>query len=187
MKELGSEVARQAEGSQPTQRNPNPNHDRTGRPVVTENTSRSSAQEIDTRFSRDCKNTNLDEDADHDRTERPVVIGQPIVSSTTFNEVDIDFRVSGLPHAVVKQAEISSVREHVKKIESHPHRQDLQADLQQKNACNPFSEKSKKMIKDMGSVELFESCETIPKVQCKECLLYWNQGIVYCIRGHLLK
>ena len=42
MKELGSEVARQpegevaqqAEGSQPTQPNPNPDHDRTGRPVV---------------------------------------------------------------------------------------------------------------------------------------------------------
>ena len=31
MKELGSEVVRQAEGSQPTQ--PNPNHDRTERPV----------------------------------------------------------------------------------------------------------------------------------------------------------
>ena len=49
MKELGSEVVRQAEGSQPTQPNPNPIHDRTGRPVVTENMSRSSAQEIDTR------------------------------------------------------------------------------------------------------------------------------------------
>ena len=60
------------------------------------------------------------------------------------------FRVSGLPHAVVKQAENFSVRELVKKIESHPHRQDLQADLQQSNAYNPFSEKSKKMIKDMG-------------------------------------
>ena len=43
MKELGSEVARQAEASQPTQPNPNPNHSRKGRPVVTENTSRSSA------------------------------------------------------------------------------------------------------------------------------------------------
>ena len=50
MKELGSEVARQAEGSQPTQLNPNPNHDRKERPVVAENTSRSSNQEIDTRF-----------------------------------------------------------------------------------------------------------------------------------------
>ena len=50
MKELGPEVARQAEGSQPTQTNPNPIH-RTGRPVVTEPTSRSSAQEIDAPFS----------------------------------------------------------------------------------------------------------------------------------------
>ena len=86
MKELGSEVARQAEVNQPTQPNPNPNHDRTDRPVVTEQTSRSSAQEIDTRFFRDCKNTNLfverlerdkdtdkNVDADHDRTGRPVV------------------------------------------------------------------------------------------------------------------
>ena len=101
--------------------------------------------------------------------------------------MDIDFRVSGLPHAVVKQAENSCVRELVKKIENHPHRQALQDDLQQNNADNPFSEKSKKMIKDMGNVELFELCETIPKVQCKECLLYWNQGIAYCICGHLLR
>ena len=35
------------------------------RPVVTEQTSRSSAQEIDTRFSRDCKNAISDVDADH--------------------------------------------------------------------------------------------------------------------------
>ena len=52
-----------------------------------------------------------------------------------------------------------------KKIESHPHRQDLQADQQQNNAYNPFSEKSKKMIQDMGNVELFELCET-PHVTC---------------------
>ena len=196
MKELVSEVARQAEGSQP---NPNPIH-RTWRPVVTEQTSRSSAQEIDTRFSLDCKNTNLfverlekdkdtdkDVDADRDRTGRLVVSGQPTGSSTQLEEVDIDFRGPGLPHAVVKQAENSRVRELVKKIESHPHRQDLQADLQQRNACNASSEKSKKMIRDMGNVELFELCETIPKTQCSECLFYWNQGIVYCTCGHLLR
>ena len=107
--------------------------------------------------------------------------------SAQLEEIDIDFRVSGLPPAVVKQAEKSRVRELVKKIESHPHRQDLQADLQQSNAYNTFSEKSKKMIRDMGNVELFELCETIPKVQCSECLLYWNQGIVYCTCGHLLR
>ena len=131
MKELGSEVARQAKGSQPTQPNPNPNHD---------------------------------------RTVRPVVCSQSVGSSSMFNEVDIDFRISGLSHSVVKQAENSRVREFVKKIESHPLRQDVQTDLQQNNAYNPLSEKSKKMIQDMGNVELFEFCETIPKVQCKDCL-----------------
>ena len=74
MKELGSEVARQSEGSQPTQPNPNPIH-RTGRPV-----------------------------GGH--------------WSPQLDEIDIDFRVSGLPHAVVKQAENFRVREFVKKIES---------------------------------------------------------------------
>ena len=86
--------------------------------------------------------------------------------------------MSGLPHAVVKQAENFRVRELVKKTESHPHRQALQADLQQSNAYNPFSEKSKKMIRDMVNVELFELCETIPKVPRSECFLSWNQGIV---------
>ena len=38
----------------------------------------------------------------------------------------------------------------------------------------------------MGNVELFELCETLPKVQCSECLLYWNQGVIYCTCGHLL-
>ena len=57
--------------------------------------------------------------------------GQPTGSSTQLEEVDTDSRVSGLPHAVVKQAENSRVREFEKKIENHPHRQDLQADLQQ--------------------------------------------------------
>ena len=95
--------------------------------------------------------------------------------------------MSGLRHAVVKQAENFRVRELVKKIESHPHRQALQADQQQSNAYNPSSEKPKKMIRDMGNVELFELCVTNPKVQCSECLLHWNQGIVCCTCGHPLR
>ena len=126
-------------------------------------------------------------DADHVRTVRPVESEQFIDLFTQRGDIDIDFRVSGLPHAVVKQAENFRVRELVKKIESHPHRRALQADLQQNNAYNPFSEESKAMIREMGNVELFELCETIPKVQCSECLLSWNQGIVHCNCGHLLR
>ena len=71
MKELGPEVARQALGSQPTQpKTPNPIV-RTGRPVTTEPPSRSSAQEIDKRFSLGCESTNVsversDKDKDAD-------------------------------------------------------------------------------------------------------------------------
>ena len=131
------------------------------------------------------KDKDADENVDADQTStvRPVS-GQPTGLFTLLE--DIDFRVSGLPHAVVKQAENFRVRELMKKIESHPHRQALQADLQQNNAYNPFSDESKAMIREMGNVELFVLCETIPKVQCSQCLLYWNQGIIYCKCGHLL-
>ena len=207
MKELGSEVARQPEGevvqqsksSQSGQPNPNRIH-RTGRPVLTEQTSRSSPQEIDTRFLLGCENTSLsveriekdkdtDENADADRvrTGRLVKSGQSIGLFTQREEIYINFRMSALPHAVVKQAQNFCVRELVKKIESYLHREAFQADLQQNNVYNPFSDDSKAMIRDMGNVELFELCETIPKVQCSECLLDKNQGIVYCTCGHLLR
>ena len=43
------------------------------------------------------------------------------------------------------------------------------------------------MIQDMGNVELFELFETVRKTQCKECLLFWSEGVVYCTCRHLLK
>ena len=69
---------------------------------------------------------------------------------------------------------------------NHPHREALHADLKQNNVYNPFSKNSKEMIREFGNVELFEFCETTPKVQCARCLLYWNQGIVYCTCGQCL-
>ena len=98
-----------------------------------------------------------------------------------MEEHKIDFRVPRLSHAVVKEAENFRVQGLVKKIESHPHREALQAYLQQNNVYNPSSNNSKAMIRELGNVELFGLCETIPKVQCSHCLLYWNQGIVYCL------
>ena len=94
----------------------------------------------------------------------------------------MDFRIPGLPHA-----ESSRVRELVKKIENHPDRHALQLDLQQNNAYNPLRATAKKMIKDVGNVHLFELFETDPETQCKACLSYWSEGIVYCTCGHLLK
>ena len=102
------------------------------------------------------KRLDQDKDAEENVDAHEVRTGQSIGLLTQREEIDIHFRVSGLPHAVVKQAENFRVRELVKKIESHPHRDALQADLQQNNAYNPFSEESKVMIRDVGNVELFE-------------------------------
>ena len=127
----------------------------------------------------------------YDRTVKPVVdrdtCHEPGNEQSMLNEVDIDFRKPGLPHSVVKQADDYRVRELIRKIENHPHKQSLQRDLQQNEAYNPFSTTSKKMIKDMGNVELFAMFETDPEMQCKECLSYWSEGIVYCTCGLLLK
>ena len=106
----------------------------------------SRSQEIDTRFSRDCKNSNLEEKANHDRTGRPVVCSQSVGSSSTFKRGGHRLQNIWIATFIVKQSENSRVRELVKKIENHPHRQDLQADLQQNNAYKPFSEKSKKNV-----------------------------------------
>ena len=209
MKELGSEVAGGSEDSQQIQPRSKNQLSSTERPV-SEQPPGLLTKEIEKDVLFGCESTNLSTerpvkscvpvtverldkdkdanenvDADQISTER-LVSGQSIGLFTQCEEIDIDFRVSGLPHAVVKQEESFRVRELVKKIESHPHREALQADLQQNNVYNPLSDDAKAMIREMGNVELFELCETIPEVQCSECLLYWSQGVIYCTCGHLL-
>ena len=131
---------------------------------------------------------NVGDETIRDRTGQPVVNHDDSShEQTMLNEVNMDFRIPGLPHSVVKQAESSRVRELVKKIENHPDRHALQQDLQQNKDYNPFSAKSKQMIQDVVNVELFELFETDPKTQGKACLSYWSEGIVYCTCGHLLK
>ena len=144
------------------------------------------------------------EDIKHStRTERPVsqsvacghlhmlkkikqVRGDPVLVDQK-EELDIDFRVPGLSHAVVKEAEHLRVQELVKKLENHPHREALYADLQQNNVHNPFSKKSKDLIRELGNVELFELCETIDqKYNVLIVSFFWNQGIVYCTCGQCL-
>ena len=194
MSDLDSEVAGSSKDTKRSQPKPKTQLSRTVRPVG----GQESTQEVekDSPFGH--------EDIKHStRTERPAG-GQESTQSCVFmptkieedktttgrpvmvEELDIDFRVPGLSHAVVKEAEHFRVQEFVKKIETHPHREALQADLQQNDVYNQFSNNSKAMIRELGNVELFELCETFPKVQCSHCLLNWNQGTVYCTCGQCL-
>ena len=134
---------------------------------------------MDKKSTKRCVLTTKHVEEDQTGTERPVLVDQK-------EEHKIEFRVSGLSHAVVEEAEHLRVQELVKKIENYRHREALHVDLQQNNVDHRFSKNSKAMIRELGNVELFDLCETIPKVQCSHCYLYWNQGIVYCTCGQSL-
>ena len=61
-----------------------------------------------------------------------------VMSKLMVNDVNMDFRIPGVPHSVVKHAQSTSVREIFQKIENHPDRHALQQDLRQNQAYNPF-------------------------------------------------
>ena len=162
-------------------------HDRTGQPVVETNTE-NVPDGCQTRSCHESISFNVGDETIRDRTGQPVVNhDESSHEQTMLNEVNMDFRIPGLPHSVVKHAQSSSFRELVKKIENHPDRHALQQDLRQNKAYNPFSPESKKMIQEVGSIELCELLETEPKTQCTACLSYWSVGIVCCTCGHFLQ
>ena len=123
---------------------------RTGRLLKTE--------EIQACSSEDSKSLNVEQT--HDRSGQP---GKDTVAVQDDSEVyheaetlhidnetirerieaDMDLKIPGLPHSVVKHAQSTSVRELIQKIESHPNRHALQQDLRQNQSFNPFSPESK--------------------------------------------
>ena len=158
-------------------------HDRSGQTVVETNTE-NVPDGCQTRSSHESMRFNVGDETLRDRSGQPVVNHDDSShEQTMLNEVNMDFRIPGLPHSVVKHAQSTSVPKLIQKIENHPDRHAFQQDPRQNQAYNPFSPESKRMIQDVGNVELFED----PKTQCNACLSYWSEGIVYCTCGHLLK
>ena len=160
-------------------------HERTGRPVNTHDVT-NVTDSSQTRSAHESETFNVEDEILRKRTERSVADHDVSHESMMVNEADMDFRIPGLPHSVVKHAQSTSVRELIQKIENHPDRHALQQDLRQNQSFNPFSPESKQMIQDVGNIELCELLETEPKTQCTVCLSYWNIGILYCTCGHFL-
>ena len=149
---LDSDVARSSKDIQRIELKPNTQLSSTGRLVT-----KWSEETLEcTKFDRGTLNQEKhDHVTDSTSTVRPVTVDQK-------EEDNIDFRVPGLSHSVAKEAEHLRDQELVQRIENHPHRAAFQADLQQNNIYNPFSENSKEMIRELCNVELFELCETTP-------------------------
>ena len=130
--------------------------DRTGQPVVEINTE-NVPDGCETRSCHESGRFNVGDETLRERSGRPVVNHDDSShEQTMLNEVNMDFRIPGLPHSFVKHAQSTSVRELI-----------FQQDLRQSQAYNPFSSESKKMIQEVGNIELFELLETDPKTQCK--------------------
>ena len=129
---------------------------------------------------------NVDDEVLRKRTEKSIADHDESHASMMMNAADMDFRIPGLPHSVVKYAQSTSVRELIQKIEKDPNRHALQRDLRQSQSFNPFSPESKQMIRDVGNIESCELPETEPKTQCTMRLSFWNIRIFYCTCGHFL-
>ena len=162
-------------------------HERTRRLVVGTNTENVPDSSQTCSF-HESETFNVGDKTLRDRTGQPVVNHDNLShEQTMLNDANMDFRIPELPHSVVKHAQSTNVRELIQKIENHPDRHALQEDLRQNQAFNPFSPESKKMIQEVGNIELFELIETDPKTKCTVCLSYWNVGIIYCTCGHFLQ
>ena len=85
-------------------------------------------------FTKRCVLTPRHVENDQTGSGKPVTVDQK-------EEHKIDFSVSGLSHSVVKEAEHLRVQELVKRIDTHPHRAALHADLKQNNVYYPFCKK----------------------------------------------
>ena len=116
---------------------PNPSRDTSGQPVVRTDRAGQLVVEAHTRTvpdgcqTRSCHESirfNVGDETLRDRSGQPVVNHDDSShEQTMLNEVNMDFRIPGLPHSV----QSTSVRELIQKIENHPDRHALQQDLRQ--------------------------------------------------------
>ena len=138
--------------------------ERTGRPVNTHDVT-DVIDSSQTRSAHESETFNVEDKILRKKTERSVADHDVSHDSMMVNEADMDFRIPGPPHSVVKHAQSTSVRELIQKIENHPDRHALQQDLRQNQS---FSPESKKLIQDVGNIEVCELLETEPKrsAQC---------------------
>ena len=109
-------------------------HDRTRR-LVTETNTENVPDSSQTRSFQESETFNVGNKTLRERTVRPVVDHDNLShEQTMLNEANMDFRIPGLPHSVVKHAQRTSIRELIQKIENHPDRHALQQDLRQNQA-----------------------------------------------------
>ena len=94
---------------------------------------------------------------------------------------NVDYRIPGIPDSAAHQQDTNrneTVKKLIQQFENHPNKEEVfLQDLNKTEKINTFSEKSKKLITDMGNTEIFELCETSSEKRCSDCNLYWNLAL----------
>ena len=133
-----------------------------------------------TRSAHESETFNVGDEALRERTVRSVVDHDDLSHEQIMvNEADMDFRIAGVPHSVVKHAQSISVRQLIQKIENQPDRHALQQDLRKIKHFKPYSPESKQIIQDVGDIELCELREMESKTQCASCVNILGHGILF--------
>ena len=122
-------------------------HDRTGRLVAN-----AAAVQDDSQVCHEADTFNVEDEVLRKRMEKSIVVHDENHEPMMVNEADMDFRIPGQPHSVVKHAQSTSVRHLIQKIENHPNRHALQQDLRQNKSLNPFSPESKRILETSNYV-----------------------------------
>ena len=120
--------------------------ERTGRLVITHdviNVSDSSQ----TRSAHESETFNVGAEILRKKTERSVADHDVSHEQTMLNDVNMDFRIPGLPRSVVKHSQSTSVRDLIQKIENHPNRHALQQDLRQTKPTNHLVQNQRKWFR----------------------------------------
>ena len=97
---------------------PEISNQRTGRPDITHDVIGVSGSS-QTRSGHKNKTFNVEDEILRRSTERSVADHDSSHESMMVNGADMDFRIPGLPHSVVKHAQSTSVQELIQKIENH--------------------------------------------------------------------
>ena len=87
-------------------------HDRTGRLVATLHTA---AAQDDSQVCHEADTLNVDDEVLRKRMEKSNAVHDENHEPMMVNEADMNFRIPGLPHSVVKYAQSTSVRELIQK------------------------------------------------------------------------
>ena len=121
-----------------------------------------------TRSAHESETFNVGDETLRNRTERSIADHDVSHKSIMVNEADMDFRIPGLPHSVVKHAQSTSVRELIQKIENHPDRHALQQDLRQKQSFYLFIQDQNKWSRMLGTSNYVNCSRRNPKrsAQC---------------------